>query len=76
MPSRKKNVSDKSASTSSLGTGEEEWREVQKRVYTNWVNDKLKKTDQHVVNLPKDLGNGIILIKLLEVLSGKKIPGK
>lgn len=81
MPLRKK--SDKSNSTNSLnkgssttGTGGEEWKEIQMRVYTNWVNDKLKTTDQHVKKLTKELGNGVLLIKLLELISGKKIPGK
>ncbi len=68
---RKKNHG---GSSKSLSKNSEE--DVQIRVYTNWVNDKLRTVDQHVKNLPKDMRSGIILIKLLEVLSGKSIPGK
>lgn len=71
MPLRKKHGS--SSTLSKSDTGEEE---RQLRVYSNWVNSKLKEADLHVNNLPKDLENGVVLIKLLELLSGKKIPGK
>ena len=63
-------------STYSLNTGEEKWKEVQMRVYTNWVNHKLSTDHVQVKNLTKELGDGVLLIKLLEQLSGKKIPGK
>ena len=75
MPLRRK--SEKSGSSSNVSKGsEEEWKEVQLRVYTNWVNDKLQAIEEHVSSLPKELENGLILIKLLEFLSGKKIRGK
>lgn len=70
MPLRKKRGG---GSTNTLGADGEE---RQMGVYTNWVNDKLKEADLHVHNLPKELGDGVLLIKLLETLSGKKIPGK
>lgn len=54
----------------------EPWVGVQTRVYTNWINDKLKGTRKSVSNLSKDLTDGLILIELLELLSGKKITGK
>jgi hypothetical protein len=82
MPLRKKggkigsSASLNKGSNSTLNAGEEDWKAVQLRVFTNWVNDKLRSTDVHVKKLTKELGNGVLLIKLLEVLSGKKIPGK
>ena len=86
MPLRKKKESKKSASdlrgsNADMNGGEfsdEEhpWVGVQRRVYTNWINDKLKNFDMQVGSLAKELGDGLVLIKLLETLSGKKIPGK
>lgn len=54
----------------------EPWEEVQMRIYTNWVQDKVKETGLNISSLPKDLEDGRVLIKLIELLSGKKIPGK
>lgn len=80
MPSRTKTKSTKEGSKTNIAASsngdQEPWREVQTRVYTNWVNDKLKDAHLHVDYLAKDLGDGLILIKLLELLSGKKLPGK
>ena len=78
MPSKKKN-SDKSSTAGQNGAAESvnsEQRELHMRVYTNWVNDKLKNSDHHVGYLPKDLQDGLVLINLLEILSGKKVTGK
>ena len=51
------------------------WLQIQERTFTNWVNDKLSlgDTDRIVVDLSTDLSDGIILIKLLEILSGKSL---
>ena len=49
------------------------WLQVQERTFTNWVNDKLCGTDCIVADLSTDLSDGIILPKLLEILSGKKL---
>ena len=49
------------------------WLQVQERTFTDWVNDKLCGTDCIVVDLSTDLSDGIILIKLLEILSGKSL---
>ncbi len=77
----KKSISDLKGSRASVNGGEPSdeppaWLEVQRRVYTNWVNDKLKHSDVQVGSLAKELRDGLVLIKLLETLSGKKIPGK
>ena len=53
------------------------WIDVQKKTFTNWVNDKLKETDRRVEDLETDLDDGVTLIKLLEVLApGKRMPGR
>ena len=79
--SRKKKSRNESSSTSiasgSSGSSElEAWMEIQCRTFTNWINDKLKGTGHCVSNLFKDLEDGLVLISLLEVLSGKKVGGK
>ena len=51
------------------------WVDVQKKTFTNWVNDRLRETDRRVEDLETDLENGVTLIKLLEVLApGKRMP--
>ncbi len=60
---------------------------MQQITFTNWVNDRIKpgkatiKAGLHLVTLHKvtdlgtDLGDGVVLIKLLENLTKKKIKG-
>ncbi len=78
----KKSTSDLRGSNGSMSGGSQpsleqpEWMEVQLRVYANWINDKLKDSKVQASSLAKDLGDGLVLIKLLEKLSGKKVPGK
>ena len=50
-----------------------EWIDVQKKTFTNWVNQKLKGTPYKVEVLEKDLDDGVTLIKLLETLANKKM---
>ena len=50
-----------------------EWIDVQKKTFTNWVNEKLKDTPYKVEVLEKDLDDGVTLIKLLETLAHKKM---
>lgn len=78
----KKSTSDLRSSNGSVNGGldpsveQPEWMEVQLRVYTNWIKDKVQDSKVQASSLAKDLGDGLVLIKLLEKLSGKKIPGK
>lgn len=65
------------AGKGSDGLADKGWVDVQKKTFTNWVNDKLKETDKHVDELKGDLQDGTSLIMLLQVLApGKKMPGK
>ncbi len=57
--------------------GDKGWVEVQKKTFTNWVNDKLKETDYTVKEITTDLKNGVVLVTLLMILAPKKkMPGK
>ena len=54
---------------------------MQQVTFTNWVNDRLKSksnkgsSNQKVTDLGTDLHDGVLLIKLLENLTSKKIRG-
>ncbi|KRY74339.1 Filamin-A [Trichinella pseudospiralis] len=50
------------------------WKTIQQNTFTRWVNERLKAVDCSVNNLETDLSNGLLLIRLLEVLSKKKLP--
>ena len=50
-----------------------EWKKIQKKTFTRWCNEHLKKQHMEITELSEDFSNGIRLIVLLEVLSGKKL---
>ena len=54
----------------------ETWAIAQKTTFTNWINEKLKHSGVHIKDLFTDLADGLVLIKLMEVLSGKNMHGK
>ncbi|CAK6431996.1 unnamed protein product [Pipistrellus nathusii] len=47
---------------------------VQKKTFTKWVNSHLARKSCRITDLYKDLRDGQMLIKLLEVLSGEMLP--
>ncbi|KAM9449778.1 spectrin beta chain, non-erythrocytic 1-like isoform 2-T2 [Clarias gariepinus] len=47
---------------------------VQKKTFTKWVNSHLARVSCRITDLYMDLRDGRMLIKLLEVLSGEKLP--
>ncbi|KAL0969750.1 hypothetical protein UPYG_G00231790 [Umbra pygmaea] len=47
---------------------------VQKKTFTKWVNSILSRVNSRISDLYLDLRDGRMLIKLLEVLSGEKLP--
>eukprot|EP00026_Physarum_polycephalum_P006104 Phypoly_transcript_06145.p1 GENE.Phypoly_transcript_06145~~Phypoly_transcript_06145.p1 ORF type:complete len:556 (-),score=104.69 Phypoly_transcript_06145:172-1758(-) len=51
-----------------------QWAEVQKRTFTRWMNVHLAKRGLKVENLSSDLQDGVLLINVLEEISGQKIP--
>ncbi|XP_061204465.1 filamin-C isoform X1 [Neopsephotus bourkii] len=49
------------------------WKRIQQNTFTRWCNEHLKAVQKRVGNLQTDLGDGLRLIALLEVLSHKKL---
>ncbi|XP_078000869.1 spectrin beta chain, non-erythrocytic 5-like isoform X3 [Glandiceps talaboti] len=51
----------------------EERMAIQKKTFTKWMNQFLEKANLHVNDLYKDLEDGKMLMKLLEIISGEKL---
>uniref|UniRef100_A0A3Q3B3P4 Filamin B n=1 Tax=Kryptolebias marmoratus TaxID=37003 RepID=A0A3Q3B3P4_KRYMA len=49
------------------------WKKIQQNTFTRWINEHLKCVNKRIVDLQLDLGDGLRLIALLEVLSQKKM---
>lgn len=62
-----------------LETGErvkelrEELLQIQKKTFTKWMNAILRDANLEVVDLFSDLSDGVILLKLLQLISGERI---
>jgi len=52
---------------------EEKWVFVQQKTFTKWLNSKLKARDIEIVDLVRDLSDGVILIHILEILGGESL---
>lgn len=48
-----------------------QWKLIQKNTFTRWTNEHLKVVNKHIGDLETDLSDGLRLIALVEVLSGK-----
>ncbi|XP_054456658.1 spectrin beta chain, non-erythrocytic 1-like isoform X1 [Anoplopoma fimbria] len=53
---------------------QDEREAVQKKTFVKWVNSHLSRVSCRITDLYMDLRDGRMLIKLLEVLSGEKLP--
>jgi hypothetical protein len=51
-----------------------QWKLIQKNTFTRWANEHLKLLNKNIADLEFDLSDGLRLIALVEVLSGKKFP--
>ncbi|XP_072402896.1 filamin-A isoform X1 [Diabrotica undecimpunctata] len=51
-----------------------QWKKIQQNTFTRWANEHLKTVSKHIGNLETDLSDGLRLITLIEVLSGKSLP--
>lgn len=51
-----------------------QWKRIQQNTFTRWANERLKTVNKNIGNLETDLSDGLRLISLIEVLSGKKLP--
>ncbi|CAH8838855.1 unnamed protein product [Trichobilharzia szidati] len=60
---------------SSIKRYHDEQQRVQKKTFTNWVNSHLRRLSPpvRINDLFKDIGDGVTLIRLLEVLSSEKL---
>ncbi|RDD41359.1 Filamin-A [Trichoplax sp. H2] len=52
-----------------------EWKRIQKNTFTRWCNQHLKTRNLQINDLFKDFADGLKLIALLEILSGRIIKG-
>ena len=50
------------------------WKKIQQNTFTRWANEHLKLVNRRLEDLQYDLGDGLSLIALIEVLSHKKLP--
>lgn len=51
-----------------------QWKRIQQNTFTRWANEHLKTVEKHIGSLESDLSDGLRLISLVEVLSGKRLP--
>lgn len=49
-----------------------QWKLIQKNTFTRWANEHLKTVNKHLSSLETDLSDGLRLLALVEVLSGRK----
>lgn len=49
-----------------------QWKIIQKNTFTRWANEHLKTVNKNISDLEGDFCDGLRLIALVEVLSGKK----
>lgn len=60
-----------------MSTKTEEWIPLQIKVFIRWVNGQLKTNQcEEIGEITKDLSNGVPLVELAEILTGKKSPVK
>ena len=56
------------------------WKQIQRTTFTNWANDRLSSSKPNysgpvIADIQRDLHDGVVLVMLLENLSGKRIRG-
>ena len=58
-------------------TEEPEWITVQKKTFMKWANSHLEKSGRPpITSLEEDMKDGVVLIALLESLTGKEVGTK
>ena len=57
------------------GPNQGDWVNLQKATFTNWARENIRKVhpDETVEDLATDFEDGVRLVKLVEVVSGKKV---
>ena len=51
-----------------------QWALQQKKTFTAWCNSHLRKVNMQIEDIGEDFRSGLRLMKLLEVISGEKLP--
>ena len=74
MLHKRKSKSTMSLQSSEAAPAEDEWKNVQDKSFKRWCNEQLKGEEFEFLDLLSDIQDGIKLIKLVEVLTGNKIP--
>ena len=49
------------------------WIKVQKKTFTRWCNNHLKKRNLEIEDLTKDVASGVMFLNLLEVIGGESV---
>lgn len=52
---------------------DKQWVAVQQKTFTKWLNSKLESRELQIENLVSNLSDGVMLIHLLEILSGESL---
>ena len=49
------------------------WINVQKKTFSRWANNHLKKRNRQLEDLYEDVKDGVLLLNLLEVIGGESV---
>lgn len=49
------------------------WQDIQTNTFTRWCNDELKKRGFTITDIKNDFKDGVLLVNLMEVISGKSL---
>jgi len=49
------------------------WADIQQNTFTRWLNDYLKVRGMTITDLKKDFKDGVLLVNLMEIISGKSL---
>ncbi|XP_023932624.1 filamin-A-like [Lingula anatina] len=61
------------AAVGGMGGHDDRWIVIQKTTFTNWVNEQLQVRELSVSDLKTDLGDGVKLGNLVEIIQSRKI---
>lgn len=50
------------------------WERQQRKTFTAWCNSHLRKLSKQIDNIEEDFRDGLLLMALLEVISGERLP--
>ncbi|KAI9679087.1 MAG: hypothetical protein M1829_001757 [Trizodia sp. TS-e1964] len=56
-----------------MALAEQQWVTVQQKTFTKWLNTKIKARGLAILDLVKDLSDGVVLIHLLETLGNESL---